>query len=99
RHAAQRITILNKLAGPVPPIPSRFTAYQLRSGKQVEHLLRGPDLPRVRFDRMDEGIEALIRCQDSLEDQRINAKAHRQEISCTVHGISGNGSACASPVI
>ena len=71
--AAQRVTILDQLAGAMPAVARSIVAYEFRSRYQLCHLGSRPNLPCMRLDRVNERRKALAGRKHRLRIERVNA--------------------------
>ena len=80
RQAAQRVTVLDQLARALSPVAAAFVADDLRAGEQLSHARRRPNLSRMRFHGMDEGLETLVCRHQRLREQRMDGEREARQI-------------------
>src|SRR5208282_6870689 len=99
RQAAQRVTVLDQLARALSPVAAAFVADDLRAGEQLSHARRCPNLSRMRFHGMDEGLETLVCRQQRLREQRMDGEREARQIERARAGVGGDSRAGARAVV
>src|SRR5208282_2142091 len=67
--------------------------------EQLSHARRRPNLSRMRFHGMDEGLETLVCRQQRLREQRMDGEREARQIERARAGVGGDSRAGARAVV